>query len=530
MAERARVGPYALTSRIAVGGMGEVWEAEPTSRPGERVALKLLHPAIEPGGHEGRLFLREGRIGVLLDHPAIARALDLGVDGGRLYLAFDLLRGRTLAQLCPWPGPPVPPGIALGIALPILDGLRYAHREAKGPDGEALRVVHRDLKPSNLFLTEDGQPKIIDFGIAVLGSEARTLTRTGLFRGTLAFTSPEQLQNQAPDERSDLFSLGLVLFGLLAGRRVFDQATDAAVVTAILFNPIPRLRALRPEVPPALDEALAWALQRERERRPASAAELAEALSACLPASQIAGAAELAAWYRWQASAAAPSGPAPDTASYPETRVAPPEPPLPQTVQRPSAAPPNRGRARPWLWPALGSAALAALALLARPWEPRPSRPEPLPPAGAPALAGTPTLPAQTPAPAPPPPSPEPTHAAPLGDISAASPERPPAGRPERAEAAREPGPVRVPPSSPKAPRGVAPAFLSVQARSGWGKVFVDGAEIGITPLYRAQVPAGRHSVEVVFGDGSRARRSAVLAPNREQRLLVDSQGSQEER
>ena len=275
------LGPYRLTRRIARGGFATVYAGFHEDAPGLPLAIKVLDTEGSEAPTSVEKFRQEGRLGHELEHRNLVRVEEAGEIDGRLFIAMELLEGATLRELIE--GGPMPAGAVVGLALQLLAGLAHAH-DGRGRDGTPLRLVHRDIKPSNLFLTSDGIAKVIDFGIARVYESYRTVTRSGVFLGTLAYAAPEQARNEPIDARADLFSLGLVLHELVTGRRVFDQKHEAAIVSALLFNPIPRLGSL---VPPAVDAAIAWTLSPDRDQRVPSAAALMDTLRDALPAEQV---------------------------------------------------------------------------------------------------------------------------------------------------------------------------------------------------------------------------------------------------
>ncbi|MBX7098423.1 MAG: serine/threonine protein kinase, partial [Myxococcaceae bacterium] len=277
LVEGTRVGPYALTRQLAVGGMASVWEAQHRDG-GQRVALKVLHWQYASDDRIVGRFLDEARLGVVLQHPNIVRTLDVGRDGPSLvYLALDLLDGASLnevVQANPH-GLPYPAVVALGAQA--ADALAYAHAFRRD-DGALLNLVHRDVKPSNLLLTVQGVLKVIDFGIARVQWETKGQTQTGSFVGSLAYSAPEQVNELAVTAASDVFSLGAVLHELLTGAQVFGRASQAATVRAVSWSPAPPVRSVRPDVPRALEACVLRALEKKPEARFESAAALAQAL------------------------------------------------------------------------------------------------------------------------------------------------------------------------------------------------------------------------------------------------------------
>ena len=269
------VSHYRISERLGQGGMGVVYAAEDI-RLGRAVALKFLpENARDPQARE-RL-QREARAASALNHPNICTIYDVGEHEGEYFIAMELLRGETLQQRL-WRGP-LPLELALEIGLQLSDALQAAH--SKG-------ILHRDLKPSNIFLGEHGQAKLLDFGLArsmrrepLAGVADRTatmmdphLTSPGTALGTVAYMSPEQARGEELDARSDLFSLGAVLYEMCAGQAPFAASSTALIFDAILNrNPVP-LSRVSPKVPPELERIAGKALERDRDLRYQSAAEL----------------------------------------------------------------------------------------------------------------------------------------------------------------------------------------------------------------------------------------------------------------
>jgi serine/threonine-protein kinase len=575
MAEPQAFGSYRLIRQIAKGGMGEVWEAYHAQRPDERVALKTLHPDEEGDRTLLTKFLDEARIGATLQHPNIVRTLDLGIEGSRLFLVMELLRGYTLAQLCPIPGEKMPLGMVVGVGLQVLAGLEHA-QNAVTPNGTRLSVVHRDLKRSNLLLTDSGIVKIIDFGIAV--SSTSTSTRTGSLRGSLPYLSPEQVRNEAVDGRSDLFSLGLMLHELLTGRRVFDQENEAAVLSAILWGPIPPVRSRREDVPPALEEAISWALQKPVAERPRTPRALAESLAKALPPGEVYGADQLAIWARRSrptghtpqlhhtatiAGAVPPSVPparrkeavtevrdlsnlsdlTPTPASDRPTIVGaipgmeePDQQHHEHEVTRPRVQSYEREQTQVGRIPVsvrrllqVGGAALVlgtvvGLILSYRPKGDAPQTPK---------VSAADAKPLAAPSPRPPPPGPTHNGEIEVGPTPVRATERPSPPAPA-ARANLSPAPLPSPaPTAPPRKRSATqrplpppqrgPGWLTIDDRSGWATIFVNGKEVGTTPLYRQSVGSGQHVIEAVRPDGSRSKKRMVrLGPGDEKKLVVD--------
>ncbi len=274
-----RVGSYRLLGEIAKGGMGIVVKARDEDS-GRDVALKFLPPLMRADPRLEARFRSEARAASALDHPNIVEIHDIGETAdGDLYIAMAYYPGETLAERIA--RGPLPVAEAIEIAIQVARGLGRAHR---------ANIIHRDVKPSNLMLAETAggggmavrpdRVKILDFGIAKL--EGSQLTQTGGVAGTLAYMSPEQLLEEAVDARTDLWSLGVVLYEMLAGEPPFGCEIPGAVLQAVLTDQRRPLRTLRAEVSPGLERVVDKALSKTPADRQATAAELASELeSAC---------------------------------------------------------------------------------------------------------------------------------------------------------------------------------------------------------------------------------------------------------
>ncbi len=266
-----RLGPYEITALLGAGAMGEVYQAR-DSRLGRDVAIKVVAAHSIDALQARERFEREARSVAGLQHPNICTIYDVGDADGRAFIVMELLHGETLQQRLRR-GPIDLPAF-LDIAIALADGLHAAH---------AAGIVHRDIKPANIFLTEHG-PKILDFGLAKAdlratapASAAETLamlTESGRTVGTIAYMSPEQLRGEAADARSDLFSLGMVLYEMATGRSPFTGATSAAIGGAILHEEPRPPRSLRADLPDALDQLVLKALEKDRDLRYQSAADI----------------------------------------------------------------------------------------------------------------------------------------------------------------------------------------------------------------------------------------------------------------
>ncbi|HVT99528.1 MAG TPA: protein kinase [Acidobacteriaceae bacterium] len=270
------LGDYEILSPLGAGGMGEVYRAR-DSRLGREVAVKVLPVSFVRDSERLRRFEQEARAAAALNHPNILVVYQMGMQEDVPYLVSELLEGETLrARLSRGP---LPLRVAIDSGVQIARGLAAAHRKG---------IVHRDLKPDNLFLTKDGHVKILDFGLARVvphegESSAPTLggqTAPGVLMGTVGYMSPEQVRGQTADQRSDIFSLSVVLCEMLTGRSTFEKPTSAETMAAILNENPPVLAELSATVPPGLQRVVQRGLEKDPDRRFQSAADLAFALEA----------------------------------------------------------------------------------------------------------------------------------------------------------------------------------------------------------------------------------------------------------
>ena len=262
--------------KIGSGAMGEVFRAR-DERLGRDVALKLIRPASSENPDHLRRFELEARAAAALNHPNIVAIYDIGFNDGSPYIVCELLQGKTLRQRLAEGALPV--RLALDYARQILQGLIAAHDR---------RIVHRDLKPENLFVTTDGRVKILDFGVAKLQSapedaqrsveEMTTVTKSGVIVGTVAYMSPEQLRAKAVDHRSDIFSVGAILYEMLSGRRAFSGETEVDTMTAVLKEDPAEINREQASVPASFQQIVRHCLEKEPENRFQSARDLAFAL------------------------------------------------------------------------------------------------------------------------------------------------------------------------------------------------------------------------------------------------------------
>ncbi|HEY0555314.1 MAG TPA: TonB family protein, partial [Thermoanaerobaculia bacterium] len=282
-----RFGQYTLLERIAVGGMAEVWKARMRGVEGfqKTVAIKRILPHMTDNAEFVGMFIDEAKLAAQLSHPNIVHIYDLGKMGRDYYIAMEYVDGKDLRSLlnsARRKGLMLPLGLGLLIASRLASALEYAHRKRDFEDRE-LGLVHRDVSPQNVLLTGDGDVKLCDFGIAKAVSKA-SQTQMGALKGKLQYMSPEQAWGRPVDARSDLFSLGAVLFEMVTGERLFTGESEISVLESVRQGHTRTPRQVDPSIPREVDEIVARALAIEPKDRFQSAGEMKQALDAALAA------------------------------------------------------------------------------------------------------------------------------------------------------------------------------------------------------------------------------------------------------
>jgi serine/threonine protein kinase len=274
-----RIGRYELLHKIAAGGMAEILLARQWGQGGffRDVVIKRLFPHYAEHEHALRMFQDEARLLAELSHPNIPQVYDLGYADGYWYLAMEYVRGVSLADLCRAAGKysePMPMAVAIGIVHQLCMALHHAH-ERTDREGRGLRIVHRDVTPHNIMLSLDAVVKVLDFGVAQ--TTARIDTDAGVVRGTYGYMGPEQVRGKPLDKRADVFAVGVILYELTTGKRLF-QGSDVQVMTQIVEQDVVAPSQKMPGYPPELEQVVLSALARDRSQRTPSAAHLAHAL------------------------------------------------------------------------------------------------------------------------------------------------------------------------------------------------------------------------------------------------------------
>jgi serine/threonine-protein kinase len=256
-----RVGPFEIVGVIGQGGMGVVYEALQVDLE-TRVALKTLWPGLAKDSEARQRFLREGKAASRIEHPNVVRVLGCGAESGITYLVMELLRGENLAQRLAREGR-VDVTRAVEILLPIMSAVALGHERG---------VVHRDLKPQNIFLSKGYRgelvPKVLDFGVSkIVDAPSATLTSTSTVLGTAAYMSPEQALGKPVDALSDQYSIGLILYEMVTGRRALAGENQFQLLHAAASASIVPARDVEPSVPAAIDQVLSTLLSRAPDQR-----------------------------------------------------------------------------------------------------------------------------------------------------------------------------------------------------------------------------------------------------------------------
>lgn len=541
-------GPYTLVRRLGVGGMAETFEAV---RHGpidfeQRVCLKLVLPFYEQNEDFIELFHREAKLAAKLRHSNIVGVIDFGQIDGKSYIALQLVDGCDLRTLLDAQDRArLPPDQVALIGLDLAAALEHAHnpgsREPTDGSGSISQpIIHRDISPSNVLISRSGEVMLTDFGVAK--AITGTARKQSAIKGKIPYMSPEQLRGEAIDGRSDLFALGVVMFEALSGQRPYEGPNDPATILLTLQGEHPSLRSLAMHAPPKLCDVIESLIEPDSEKRPQTAAELAEALDELTPPrrtrrtlGEVAAATPRQSWpiigepessveetKRGRSSASAPvpepavGDKAPSEAEAPTVRVEPSPEPKRSPVSK-------TGHRRWWIAAALlgttASAGFLALALLPASQSGVTSpREEVVPTTSLPSTA-RPSAPVPSAFEAEPKTESQDEPAAAVKPESALAPAAP--SEPKRAATGPTPAPMKTAERSKSAtPATLAPATLTVIAIP-WGDVWIDGKPVGSSPLKNLVIAPGRH--EISAGRGSPTKSQIVrLKPGQRTTIRLD--------
>jgi len=526
------LGRYELLAKLATGGMGEIFLARLRGEGGfeKLTVIKRLLPELVSAEHFVSMFLDEARIAAKLSHPNVCEVFELGHEGTQYFIAMKYLEGVPFSRIIERP-----PGgdidddrthlrMIAGLLQQACEGLQHAH-DLRDSDGHPLNLVHRDVSPSNLFVTVDGVLNLLDFGIAKARG-ATSETEKGSIKGKYSYMSPEQVRGEELDRRSDIFSLGIVAHEAATGRRLFKRQSDFLVARAIIEEPIPRADEVRASVPAPMAEAIARALSRDVGARYATAPEFGVALGDAvtdlggpLTASEIGAivkhrfadeiSAQRAQYERASTLArradAIPQLPVPEPLTGTTHTLTPPTVkagPGPHAVPAPDPVGPPRGKLVVLV---VGSVVLAALVLALLVDKDQPDRAVRQAAGSADLRSSEPDAGVRTRSA--PPVAEIPIDAAPAENAT------PPPPAPPDAGVKRKPRhPHKTTATTPPA---TAPGYFSVDSKP-YAVIYIDGKRVGVTPLIRHELAAGKHRVRAVIKSGKQRSFDVWIEPDKE--------------
>jgi serine/threonine-protein kinase len=274
---------YRITERVAAGGMAEVFRGVAESMQGFRknIAIKRILPNLTKNKKFVAMFLDEARLSLSLQHANIVQVFDIGHSEDTYFIVMEFVDGIDLKALTEWRGPQGrrnPIAHTHYIVMEICKGLSYAHEMLNPETGRPLGIVHRDISPPNVLISKQGEVKVVDFGLAKATSQIET-TDPGVVKGKMSYLSPEAARGEEVDSRADIFAVGILLYEMLTGKRLFYGETDYQTVELVRNAKIPPLRPQNPQVEPELEDVVRKALARRAEDRYASATDLQDALA-----------------------------------------------------------------------------------------------------------------------------------------------------------------------------------------------------------------------------------------------------------
>jgi len=276
-----RMGPYLLEKKVAQGGMAELFVAGYERQDGFRktLAVKRVLPHLAENSDFVNMFIREARLAALLQHPNVVQVIDFGKIENVYFIAMEYVRGKNLGEVMAHLKEGMTVDQAVFIASQVAMGLEYSHSKKDDKSGEALNIVHRDISPQNILISFQGEVKISDFGISKTSSEP-SLTHSGVIKGKLAYLSPEQALGQTVDHQADLYTLGIVFYEILSGRRLYKFTSDIEAIRSIPEREIPPIRECRQDIPDELNRIVMKCLEKDKRLRYQSAAELLQDMTA----------------------------------------------------------------------------------------------------------------------------------------------------------------------------------------------------------------------------------------------------------
>lgn len=274
---------YRITERVAAGGMAEVFKGVAESLQGfkKNIAIKRILPSLTKNKKFVAMFLDEARLSLSLQHANIVQVFDIGHSEDTYFIVMEFVDGVDLKAVIEWRrrlGKRLPVGQSLYVMMEICKGLSYAHDLTNPDTGKPVGIVHRDISPPNVLISKQGEVKVVDFGLAKATSQIET-TDPGVVKGKMAYLSPEAARGEEVDARADIFAVGILLYELLTGKRLFYGESDYQTVELVRNAKIPPIAAQNPEVEPELEDVVRKSLARRLEDRFQSATDLQDALA-----------------------------------------------------------------------------------------------------------------------------------------------------------------------------------------------------------------------------------------------------------
>ena len=264
----SQIGPYRLRQQIAQGGMAALFLADYMREDGFKrtVAIKKVLPHLAENQEFINMFIREARLAALLQHPNIVQIFDFGKIANTYFIAMEYIDGLNLGEIMAHLQTGLPVKMAVHLTMQASLGLHYSHARKDDETGDPLGIVHRDISPQNILISRQGEVKISDFGISKANTEP-SLTQAGVIKGKLAYLSPEQALGQVVDQQADIYALGLVLYEILSGTRLYNFDSDIEAIRSIPELDIRPLKQVREDVPDALNAIVMKCLEKDKARR-----------------------------------------------------------------------------------------------------------------------------------------------------------------------------------------------------------------------------------------------------------------------
>jgi serine/threonine protein kinase len=274
---------YRITERVAAGGMAEVFRGVAESMRGfkKNIAIKRILPSLTKNKKFVAMFLDEARLSLALQHANIVQVFDIGHSEDTYFIVMEYVDGVDLKALLDWRrriGRRIPIAHSLYLAIEICKGLSYAHELPNPETGAPMGIVHRDISPPNVLISKQGEIKVVDFGLAKATSQVE-ITDPGVVKGKMSYLSPEAARGEEVDSRADIFAVGILMYEMLTGKRLFYGETDYQTVELVRNAKIPPIKPQNPQVEPELEDIVRKALSKRKEDRYQSATDVQDALA-----------------------------------------------------------------------------------------------------------------------------------------------------------------------------------------------------------------------------------------------------------